>query len=95
MREGENEPWFQKKAVSDWRSLGNICGPSVTRGSYRYSNAGISFLSWRKDASDAEEPIAADEQERFLSILSFWHKVEFFIPFDLTGRISETVVVEC
>ena len=36
------------------------------------------------------ELISADEQERFLSILNFWHKIEFFIPFDLDGRIAES-----
>ncbi len=35
------------------------------------------------------EAISADEQERFVSILSFWHKIEFFIPFDLEQRIAE------
>ncbi len=35
------------------------------------------------------ETISNDEQERFVSILSFWHKIEFFIPFDLEQRIAE------
>ncbi len=35
------------------------------------------------------ETISTDEQERFVSILSFWHKIEFFMPFDLEQRIAE------
>ena len=38
----------------------------------------------------AVEPISADEQERFVSILNFWHKIEFFVPFDLDQRIAES-----
>ncbi len=37
----------------------------------------------------APEPISAGDQERFLSILNFWHKLEFFIPFDLDQRLTE------
>ena len=36
------------------------------------------------------EAISTDELERFVSILSFWHKIEFFIPFDLEQRIADT-----
>ncbi len=35
------------------------------------------------------ESISVEERERFISILSFWHKLEFFIPFDLDQRIAE------
>ena len=35
------------------------------------------------------DSVSGDEQQRLLSILNFWHKIEFFIPFDLDGRISE------
>ncbi|HEX8048658.1 MAG TPA: hypothetical protein VF537_22755, partial [Rhizobium sp.] len=27
------------------------------------------------------------ERERLLAVLNFWHKIEFFIPYDLSGRI--------
>src|SRR4051812_32986846 len=37
----------------------------------------------------AVQMISAEERERFGSILAFWHKVEFFIPFDLDQRIAE------
>jgi hypothetical protein len=42
-----------------------------------------------RQTSFAVETISTDEQERFVSILSFWHKIEFFIPFDLDQRIAE------
>jgi hypothetical protein len=35
------------------------------------------------------ETISTDEREWLVSILSFWHKIEFFIPFDLEQRIAE------
>jgi hypothetical protein len=35
------------------------------------------------------EAISAEEQERFVSILSFWRKIEFFIPLDLDQQIAE------
>lgn len=28
----------------------------------------------------------AAERERLLAVLDFWHKIEFFIPYDLSGR---------
>ena len=37
----------------------------------------------------ATEAISGAEQERLLAILNFWHKLEFFIPFDLDQRIAE------
>lgn len=46
----------------------------------------------RKDAQQTPfvvETISTDERERFVSILSFWHKLEFFIPFDLEQRIAD------
>jgi uncharacterized small protein (DUF1192 family) len=42
-----------------------------------------------RQTSFVVETISAEEQERFVSILSFWHKIEFFIPFDLDQRIAE------
>ena len=35
------------------------------------------------------DPVSREEQERLLAILNFWHKLEFFIPLDLDGRINE------
>ncbi len=42
-----------------------------------------------KQPASAMEAISAEERERFESILNFWHKIEFFIPFDLDQRIAE------
>ncbi len=42
-----------------------------------------------RQTPSAEQAISAGDQERFLSILRFWHKIEFFIPFDLDQRIVE------
>lgn len=39
--------------------------------------------------ASAVQRISVEERERFSSILSFWHKLEFFIPFDLDQRIAE------
>src|SRR4051794_27991995 len=36
----------------------------------------------------AVQAVSLEERERFISILDFWHKVEFFIPFDLDQRIE-------
>ncbi|MBY5403438.1 DEAD/DEAH box helicase [Rhizobium leguminosarum] len=37
-------------------------------------------------------PMNADgaEKERLLAILDFWHKIEFFIPYDLSSRIASS-----
>ena len=35
------------------------------------------------------EALSGEEQERLLAILDFWHKLEFFIPFDLEKRAKE------
>lgn len=37
----------------------------------------------------ATETVSAEEQKTLLAILNFWHKLEFFIPFDLDQRIDE------
>lgn len=33
--------------------------------------------------------VSGKEQERLLDILNYWHKIEFFIPFDLDRHIEE------
>ena len=33
--------------------------------------------------------LSDDEQNRLLDILSYWHKLEFFIPFDLDKPVAE------
>ena len=35
------------------------------------------------------ETLPAEEKERLLAILNFWHKLEFFVPFDLNGQVEE------
>src|SRR4051794_15546936 len=42
-----------------------------------------------RQPASAVQVISAAERERFVSILDFWHKIEFFIPFDLDQRIAE------
>jgi hypothetical protein len=33
--------------------------------------------------------LSPDARDRMLDILSYWHKIEFFIPFDLDAKIAE------
>src|SRR5436305_14675957 len=42
-----------------------------------------------RQPAPAVQMISAEERERLASILGFWHKIEFFIPFDLDQRIAE------
>ena len=42
-----------------------------------------------RQSAAALEPVPAEEKERLLAILNSWHKLEFFIPFDLDQRVEE------
>jgi hypothetical protein len=46
------------------------------------------FLTMEKlDPGDNQN----SEQERILEILDYWHKIEFFVPFDLEKMIDDSL----